>query len=196
MKNEDKDSLLEEEPESPATPSAEDTPTDPAELSVEQLAAERDEYLELWKRAQADYKNLRRRGMADLEAGVRRSMQPLLDNLLLVLDHLEMALASPVESEDAKNFAIGVELTRKQLLAALAQEEVAEISTDGEFDPEAHQAVEMVADSDAEPGTIVATVRKGYRWRGVVLRYAQVRVAAGPADGESTGDATAEEPGE
>lgn len=147
------------------------------------LAAQRDEYLALWKRAQADYKNLRRRALADLEAGVRRSMLPLLESLLLVLDHLDMALASPTESQDAKNFAVGVQMTRDQMLAALEREEVREIPTDGAFDPELHQAVGTATDTDAEPGTIAETVRKGFTWRETVLRHAQVRVA-GAADDE------------
>ena len=153
---------------------------DPAEL-----ARQRDEFLGLWKRAQADYKNLRRRGLADLEAGIRRSLQPLLENMLLVLDHLDMALSSPTESEDAKNLAIGVKMTRDQFAAALEREDVQEIPTDGAFDPELHQAVAKVEDSGAEPGTIVETVRKGYRWRDVVLRHAHVRVAAEPASAEA-----------
>jgi molecular chaperone GrpE len=150
-----------------------------AEDTLESVRTQRDEYLDLWRRAQADYKNLRRRGLADLEAGVRRSMLPLLENLLLVLDYLDMALSTPTPNEETKNFAIGVQMTRDQFLAALRQEEVVEIPTDGAFDPDLHQAVAVVEAEDAEPGAIVETVRKGYTWRGSVLRHAQVRVVAG-----------------
>jgi molecular chaperone GrpE len=45
------------------------------------------------------------------------------------------------------------------------------------FDPEAMEAVEAVADSGQPAGTVVEELRRGYRWRGRVFRYAQVRVS-------------------
>lgn len=142
------------------------------------LRKQRDEYLALWQRAQADYKNLKRRSAAEVDGAVRRTMAPLLENLLLVLDYLDMALKSPAEVQETKDLAMGVSLTRDQLLRALDQEEVVAISTSGAFDPELHQAVERVEDSGMEPGSIVRTKRSGYSWRGIVLRPAQVDVAA------------------
>lgn len=142
------------------------------------LRKQRDEYLALWQRAQADYKNLKRRSGVEVDGAVRRNMAPLLENLLLVLDYLDMALQSPAELQETKDLAMGVSLTRDQLLRALDQEEVVAISTSGSFDPEQHQAVARVEDSGLEPGSIVGTKRSGYSWRGIVLRPAQVDVAA------------------
>jgi hypothetical protein len=66
------------------------------------------------------------------------------------------------------------------------------------FDPDLHQAVAAVETPDAEPGTILETVRKGYAWRGTVLRHAQVRVVAGDAHrvprADSTGAGDSPEP--
>jgi molecular chaperone GrpE len=45
------------------------------------------------------------------------------------------------------------------------------------FDPEAMEAIEAVGGSGQPPGTVVEELRRGYRWRGRVFRYAQVRVA-------------------
>ncbi len=155
-----------------------DAPLSTGNESLEDLRAQRDEYLSLLKRAQADYKNLRRRGLADLDAGVRRSLQPLLESLLLVLDHLDMALTTPTRSEDAKSLAVGVQMTRDQLVAALEREDVREIDSKGAFDAERHQAVATVESDDARAtGSIVDTIRKGYTWRDNVLRPAQVCVA-------------------
>lgn len=151
--------------------------------SLEELRAQRDEFLASWQRAQADYKNLRRRSQAELEAGVRRALQPLLEDLLLVLDHLDLALSSPAESEDARNLAAGVGLVRAQLVSALERAEVREVDASVAFDPERHQAVATVPTAEAEPGTVVDVVRKGYLWRDAVLRPAQVRVAAPPTEG-------------
>jgi len=149
-----------------------------AEQRIAALEAECEELRSNWQRAQADYQNARRRALADVESGVRRALQPLLDGLLTVLDNLDMALAAPTHSEDAKNLAIGVELTRRQLTSALESQAVEPIPAVGKFDPERHQAVSQVPSADHAPGDIVETLRLGYTWRGGVLRYAQVVVAA------------------
>jgi molecular chaperone GrpE len=48
---------------------------------------------------------------------------------------------------------------------------------DKPFDPERMEVVEVVADTDRPPGTVVEEVRPGYTWRGKVFRFAQVKVA-------------------
>ncbi|MHC4262632.1 MAG: nucleotide exchange factor GrpE [Planctomycetota bacterium] len=155
---------------------------------VDALRLELAETVSKWQRAQADYQNLKRRTQTDVENRLRRTMEPLLRNLLLVLDHLDMALMSPTESQDAKNLAIGVEMVRKQMMTALEESDVEPIEERGAFDPELHQAVGEVQSEEHEPGTIVETVRRGYRWRGRALRHGEVRVAAAQ-DGEQEAEA-------
>lgn len=168
---------------------SDETPDD-----MEGLRTQRDEYLAKWQRAQADYQNLKRRSSTDVENRLRRTMEPLLRNLLLVVDHLDMALMSPTESQDAKNLAMGVELVRRQMMTAMEESQVEPIPDGGSFDPERHQAVARVEDAEAEPGAVLETLRRGYLWRERVLRPAEVRVAGepesddGPGDGKSTGD--------
>lgn len=160
------------------------------EDEVTRLQRERDEYLASWQRAQADYQNLRRRGSSDLEQRLKLRLQPLLENLLLVLDHLDMALMSPTESPDAQNLAIGVEMTRKQLIDQLEAQGVESIESTGNFDPALHQAVSKQASEEHAPGTILKTVRKGYTWNEGVLRFAQVEVAVDPAELAESAEAT------
>ncbi|MEO0651476.1 MAG: nucleotide exchange factor GrpE [Planctomycetota bacterium] len=159
---------------------------------VEALQRELEETVGKWQRAQADYQNLKRRTQTDVENRLRRTMEPLLRNLLLVLDHLDMALMSPTESQDAKNLAIGVDMVRKQMITALEESEVEAIEDGGAFDPELHQAIGEVDAPDHEPGAIVETTRRGYRWRGKALRHSEVRVARTSED-SSAGAAPAEE---
>ena len=116
--------------------------------------------------------------MADIDQAVRRAQAPFLENVLLVLDHLEMALATEAKSTETKSLMSGVKLTRDQLLQALEREEVRPIPTSGPFDPAVHQAVGTVEGGDLAPGTIAAVVRSGWTHRGQVLRPAQVKVAA------------------
>lgn len=179
---------LEAETDEPEVAEAETEGTEAAEEAGEpedeltRLQRERDEYLASWQRAQADYQNLRRRGSSDVEQRLKLRMQPLLESLLLVLDHLDMALMSPTESQDAQNLAIGVEMTRKQMIDQLEAQGVESIDSNGSFDPALHQAVSKQASDEHAPGTILKTVRKGYTWNDGVLRFAQVEVAVDPAE--------------
>lgn len=157
---------------------------EPAEDTLDSLRAERDDYIARWQRSQADCHNIRRRAHGDLEARVRMRMQPLLESILLVMDNLDMALLSPAENAETKNLALGVRMTRDQLVTAIGAENVKTIDTDGPFDPALHQAMEIVESADHEPGSIVTCVRDGYTWQDVVLRSAQVNVAKGEDEAE------------
>jgi molecular chaperone GrpE len=152
-----------------------------APQDIETLQRERDEYLRNWQRAQADYKNLKRRQLGDIDAAVRRSQQSVLESVLLVLDNLDMAIAMPCTTDEGKNLLVGIEMTRKQILDVLEREEVERIDSEGAFDPARHQAVATVeVEDEAQAGQILATVRPGWTYRGQVLRYAQVHVGALP----------------
>ena len=164
----------------------------PAPDSTEELARQRDQYLEMWQRANADYQNLRRRGLADMEVAARRAKESLLHDLLLVLDYLEMALATDVKSDEAKNLAVGVRMTRDQLLGVLDREGVRPVPDGGAFDPRVHQAVSTIESEDVEPGQVVATVRRGYVLGEHPLRHAHVQVSTAPGEALSA-DETAED---
>jgi molecular chaperone GrpE len=149
---------------------------EPARLA--EITAQRDEYLAALQRSQADYQNLRRRLQSDIDAATSRSKVPLLQDLLLVLDYLDMALASPCTTTEGKNLHAGVEMTKGQLVRALEREGVKQVPETGAFDAAVHQAVERTETDDVAPNMIVTTLRRGYTQNGAVLRPAQVRVAA------------------
>jgi len=134
-----------------------------------------------WLRSQADYQNARRRAQQELESALLRQLQPLLDELLLVADYLDMALSAPTQSEEARNLAAGVQLTRSKLAQALELVELRPIESSGPFDPNRHEAVAS-RPADQPPGTILETLRPGYTWQGRILRPARVVVAAGATD--------------
>ncbi|MFT5052194.1 MAG: molecular chaperone GrpE [Chlamydiales bacterium] len=164
------------------------------ESELETLTRERDDYLKHWQRAQADYQNLKRRAISDTDAALRRSQAGLLNEILLVLDHLDMALTTQCESADAKNLLVGVQMTRDQLMAALKRQAVTAIDVIGAFDPAVHQGVATIATDEHEPGQILDVVRSGWMHQDLVLRFAQVRVAARPEpesepDGEAADEA-------
>lgn len=183
-------------------PDAPDTEAQEPEVEVDPLTraeAERDEYLESWRRAQADYQNLRRRTLADIDNALRRDRTQLLGEVLTVLDYLDMALLSPCESPDAQALKMGVQLTRDQLWKLLEDQGVRPIPAADEFDPECHQAVATVED-EGEPGRVLEVQRAGYRLQEDILRHAQVKVSALPADPEveaaTEGEIEADGPGD
>jgi molecular chaperone GrpE len=97
--------------------------------------------------------------------------------LLPVLDDLERALAAAEEHEEAK-LEEGVRLVHRALVDALQKEGLAEIETDGQFDPHVHEALLSQPDDDRESGAILDVLQKGYRIGDKVVRPARVIVVA------------------
>lgn len=172
------------QPDEPAAQSgatASDAGATSAGPARDQLATERDEFAAQLARARADYQNLRKRTQLDIDNAVRRSLENLLQNLFVVVDNLDFALQVEAKSDDARQLAHGVELTRMQFLHALQQEGASPIPASDSFDPKLHEAVSTVATTTHAPGAIVAVLRRGWTWRGAVLRPSHVQVAAAPA---------------
>ena len=154
------------------------------EEQVAALEAERDERLNDLKRVAAEFENYRKRVLRDQESLVARAHERLVKELLPVLDDLERALAAAEEHEEAK-LEEGVRLVHRELDDALAREGLAEIETDGQFDPHVHEAL-LSQPSSEEEGTVIEVVQKGYKLGDRVLRPARVVVAAPQeADGGS-----------
>jgi molecular chaperone GrpE len=143
------------------------------------LEAERDEYLNDLKRVAAEFENYRKRVSRDQESLVARAHERLVKELLPVLDDLERALAAAEEHEEAK-LEEGVRLVHRELADALQREGLAEIETNGRFDPHVHEAL-LAQPSEAEEGSVIEVVQKGYRLGDHVLRPARV-VVAGPRE--------------
>jgi molecular chaperone GrpE len=155
--------------------------TEERELTLEEqvaaLEVERDEHLNDLKRVAAEFENYRKRVLRDQESLVARAHERLVKELLPVLDDLERALAAAEEHEEAK-LEEGVRLVHRELAAALEREGLAEIETNGVFDPHVHEALLSQPSSDQAEGTVLEVVQKGYRLGDRVLRPARVVVAA------------------
>jgi molecular chaperone GrpE len=151
------------------------------EQDLDELAArarERDEYLTLAQRTQADFENYRKRAAKDVGAAEARGVARLARELLPALDHLELALAATAEHSDAGQLVKGIELVREDLLAALSRVGIEPFSPQGErFDPSQHEAMAQQPVEGCEPGTVAQVYQVGYRVNGAVLRPARVVVA-------------------
>jgi molecular chaperone GrpE len=161
-------------PAQPARPTLEE--------KLEALEAERDERLDDLKRLAADFENYRKRVARDQESLVARAHERLVKELLPVLDGLERAMDAAVRHSggDSQKLEEGVRLVHRELAAALQREGLAEIETNGRFDPHVHEAL-LAQPSEAEEGSVIEVVQKGYRLGDHVLRPARV-VVAGPRE--------------
>ncbi len=143
---------------------------------VSQVEKERDEYLEGWKRAKADFLNYKKKEEERVSHMVKFSNEQIIKDMLHVLDSFDLAL------ETLKDEAIkkGVFLIRTQLEDALKKHglEKVMISEGQEFDPSVHEAIASIP-SQKPPGAIVDEVERGYMLHGKLIRPARVKVSKG-----------------
>lgn len=104
----------------------------------------------------------------------------LVTDLLPIFDSLNMALETAADAEIRR----GIELVQSDLLAALTRHGIDSIepATGEPFDPELHEAAEIVAHDDLQPGTIARTLRMGLVTDDRVLRPALVTVVKAPVE--------------
>jgi molecular chaperone GrpE len=150
-----------------------------AELSerLEQVEAERDEYLADLKRVAAEFENYRKRAVRDQESLVARAHERLVKELLPVLDDLERALEAAEAHEEAK-LEEGVALVARSFADVLRKEGLEEVSTEGRFDPHVHEAL-LSQPSEADEGSVIEVLQKGYRLGDRVIRPARVVISSG-----------------
>lgn len=163
----------------PADEQAEAVQHDLDELQAK--ARERDEFLALAQRTQADFENFRKRASREQAAAEARGVAKVVRELLPALDNLERALAAAEGQPDGAehHLAEGIRLVQAELVAAMGRVGVEGYSPRGErFDPTVHEAMAQHPVDGAESGTIVEVFQSGYRLGGEVLRPARVVVAA------------------
>jgi len=146
------------------------------ELAI--LATERDEYLALAQRTQADFENYRKRMARESALAQERGVGRLAKELLPALDNLDRALAAADQDDPLLD---GVRLVRSELTSALARVGVESFSPLGEsFDPAVHEAMATTEQpaNGAAGGTVVEVYQPGYRLGASIIRPARVVVAA------------------
>jgi len=171
-----------EDAEAPADVQAPDAAEDAAALREALAAAEaalataRDQAL----RAQAEADNTRRRTAREMENARKFAVERLAADLLPAIDSFERAVeAARAASETTA--AEGVELSLKLVTGALEKAGVNVVDPLGApFDPRFHEAISMVENPDAEPGSVTQVVQKGYVLNERVVRAAMVIVAKAP----------------
>jgi len=150
-------------------------------------AAQRDEYLALAQRTQADFENYRKRVARETAMSEAKGVAKLAKALLPALDNFDRALAE-IEAATAGGGAgqaesdplvAGLRLVRNELSDALTRTGVESFSPLGEpFDPAEHEAMAQQPGGEAPSGSVLEVYQPGYRMGETIIRPARVVVAA------------------
>ncbi|MDQ7083716.1 MAG: nucleotide exchange factor GrpE [Sulfurovum sp.] len=151
---------------------------DPLAEALAEVAEYKDKYI----RTHADFENIKRRLEKDKNNAVSYANESFAKDILAVMDSFENAISAMETSEESseENSKIlaqmkeGVEITFNQLKKVLEKNNIKEVSCEGEFDPEVHQAIMQVESEDHEVGDVVAVMQKGYTIKERILRPAMV----------------------
>lgn len=169
------------EPEAARAPEADVTEADRLRAALDEKERQFTELNDRYLRSHAEFDNYKKRLARDQMEQMRFALEPLLRELLPVVDNLERALTHVAGMPNSEKWIEGVSLTHKQLLDAIGKFGVAPIAALGQpFDPAVHQAVAQRSANDAEPNTVVEELQRGYLLHERVLRPAMVVVAQRP----------------
>lgn len=137
---------------------------------LERVTTERDQFLDAYRRAQADYENFRKQSQRRQDEAANRALAGFIERLLPVLDACDAAIS---------HGASVVEPVLAALYTALEKEGLSRVAPEGEaFDPAVAEAV-VHDPGDGGEQVVAEVLRAGYTWNGRVLRPAMVRVTGG-----------------
>jgi len=165
--------------------SNEETTEEVVEVSSDDKIAELEnkvkEEQEKYLRVHADFENIKKRLEREKYQAIEYASEKFAKDLLSPIDTLEMALAAeqaadlPAEELLAK-LKEGVELTIKNFYTAFEKHDITTVETDGEFDPNIHDAIMQAQSDEHEDGEIVQVMQKGYMYKERLLRPAMVSI--------------------
>jgi molecular chaperone GrpE len=160
-------------------------PLTPQQLEELRARAEKaDENWDRLLRTTADFENFKKRAARERIETAQSATAALIQNLLPVLDHIEMAQAAAQTAKGDKlaSLEAGVAMIQQQLKTVLTETGLEEIDASRkEFDPSLHEAVSQQESSEIAEGHVLQQLRKGYKLRERLLRPATVIVAKKPA---------------
>ncbi len=163
--------------EGPEMVSVERAKLEEASKQFEQAQAQRDEYLLLAKKVQAEFDNYRKRNATLRVDAEDEAVRQCVLAMLPTLDNLERALGA---AEGDSALKTGVEMTLRGMREALAKLGMEGVPCErgSVFDPEMYNAVMTCeASEDCPAGSVAEVFQTGYQVRGKIVRYAMVKVA-------------------
>lgn len=160
---------------------SQDTENAPEELALpeeDKSAALLEEKLKEERlRMAAEMDNFKKRLNREHQEQMRFAAEKVLTDLLPALDNLDLALQYGSQNEACKDMVMGIEMTRKQLLDAVAKSGLVALGERGEaFDPAIHEAIGIAPDENLEKGAVSQVMQRGYKLNDRTLRPAKVMV--------------------
>jgi molecular chaperone GrpE len=144
---------------------------------IEKLQKQVDEYLNGWKRAKADYINLKKESDAKMSALLDYATASFVVQMIPIYDNLKKALVS-APADLNNSWLEGVKQIKKQFEEFLKSNDITEMKTIGEkFNPEFHEAVSKEKEDGIESGIIISEASSGYLMKDKALIPAKVVVA-------------------
>jgi molecular chaperone GrpE len=170
-------------------PSKKEKSTETVKLS-EKLKAEQEknkEYLNRLKYLQADFENYRKRVEKEVQAAVQRGNEQLVSCLIGVLDDLENAIQAGETTENTAALLEGVRMVHKNLEKLLENEGLERLECVGSvFDPNLHEILAQVPTKEHQSGVVLEEARKGFMFKGKVLRPSIVKIACKDSKGDKS----------
>jgi len=170
-----------------------------AEAALEAAQAEIEALKDQALRAAAETENVRKRADRSIENAHKYALERFVGDLLPAVDSFERAVTAAAEVKSTAGEAVdalaeGVELSLKLLLEAMERQGIEVVDPIGApFDPKLHEAMSMVENAEAEPGSVIEVFQKGYTVNGRLARPARVIVAREPAPEPEAAEASDEE---
>ena len=145
---------------------------------LKKKADERDEYEDKFLRVHADYENTRKRLEKEKTDHIKFANEGIISRLFPIMDNFDMAFDAMEKAEDKDAVMAGMKLVQKEFHRVLEGNGVERIETEGkEFDPNLHEAVNVMETEEYPEDAIIEEVRPGYLLNKRLLRPAQVVVA-------------------
>jgi molecular chaperone GrpE len=146
--------------------------------SLRKRSEERDQFLVLLQRTQADFENYQKRNQREREQERRYMHQGLASGLLPIFDNLERAMDAAQKAGESGPLVQGVQMVHSQILTLLQKHGITRIEAEGKpFDPNEHEAVMQQPTKDVAPNTVVKALEQGFKIHDRVLRPARVIVS-------------------
>lgn len=151
------------------------------ELETEEQAQDDqvDEYKEKFLYLAAEFENARKRFAREKEQLLKFGQENILKDLLGILDNFDRVLEATANETDqkVKNIIAGVEMVRGDFLKTVDKYGLSTVSSEGEFDPNLHEAMGQEELEGVESNHITKVFEKGYSLNGRLIRAAKVMVA-------------------
>lgn len=138
---------------------------------------EAEEYLDHLKRLKAEFENYKKRMVKERQQIINWTVEDLIKEFLPVLDDLERAIDSANTSQDFSSLVEGVKMVYDHFKRLLKDKGIQQIPAEGqEFNPHLHEAIQGCESEEHPDNVVVEEMRKGYIFKGRVLRPSMVKV--------------------